>query len=235
MAFCSKCGKELVEGAQFCSGCGTPVGGAAVAENDGSKRAQKFEGEIRKCPACGAVLEAFQAVCPSCGFELRGSTKVASSVEKLMEKILELENNREEISKDDYYTTSKTDLGIANLIKVFPVPNTIEEILEFVMIASTSINPKLLFSNGIKKTDMRTGDENGQMAISAAWRSKMEQMYKKAEMSFGSSPKFQEVKKIYDEIQAKIKQAKIKNLIFNPFFILVVVVIVGVIMAAINS
>ena len=30
--FCEKCGKELPEGAKFCEGCGTPVGGAQAKE-----------------------------------------------------------------------------------------------------------------------------------------------------------------------------------------------------------
>ena len=219
MAFCSKCGKELVEGAQFCSGCGAPVNGAS--ENDGTKRVQKFEGEIRKCPNCGAVLESFQAVCPSCGFELRGDVKVASSVQKLMEKIAEIENLREEVAPVESSFTStkiqlsasKTDLSIANVIKVFPVPNTIEEILEFVMLASSNIDSSMLVNRLARQFKGAPSEVAGQNAISEAWLSKMNQMYKKASMSFASSPKFQEVKMIYDDKMAEIKKAKTKALI----------------------
>lgn len=84
MAFCSKCGKELAKGAQFCASCGTPVGGAAV--NDGTKRVQKFVGEIRKCPSCGAEIPAMTAVCPSCGHELN-NVKVGSGVKEFFEKL----------------------------------------------------------------------------------------------------------------------------------------------------
>lgn len=45
MAFCSKCGKELAEGAQFCSSCGTPVNGAAN-EKTGSSEAVKEKAKI---------------------------------------------------------------------------------------------------------------------------------------------------------------------------------------------
>ena len=84
MAFCSKCGKELAGGAQFCASCGAPVNSAA--ENDGTKRVQKFVGEIRKCPSCGTVLESFQGVCPSCGFELN-NVKVNNTVKEFFEKL----------------------------------------------------------------------------------------------------------------------------------------------------
>ena len=222
MPFCVKCGKQLSEGTRFCTGCGTPVGGEA--ENDGTKRVQKFEGEIRKCPNCGTVLESFQAVCPSCGFEFRGSTKVASSVQKLTDKIAEIERTREEngpdiVNKgwDSQIKTSanKTDVSIANLIKVFPVPNTIEEILEFVMLAVSNIDSTVL-GKAPRPNGFIRSDEAGQKAISEAWRSKMEQMYKKASMSFASSPKFQEVKMLYDEKQAEIKKAKIKGIFLSP-------------------
>lgn len=33
MAYCSKCGTEIAEGAKFCPSCGTPAGAAAAQEN----------------------------------------------------------------------------------------------------------------------------------------------------------------------------------------------------------
>ena len=46
MAFCSKCGKELAEGAQFCSNCGTPVNGAANNEKKIDSEAVKEKAKI---------------------------------------------------------------------------------------------------------------------------------------------------------------------------------------------
>ena len=239
MAFCQKCGKELAEGAQFCASCGTPVGEAG---NDGSKRVQKFEGEIRKCPNCGAVLESFQAVCPSCGFELRGSTKVASSVQKLADKIAELESTREEgntgpinvWTQTQDMSASKTDMSIANLIKAFPVPNTIEEISEFMMLASSNIDSSMFVNAFAKIFSGRTiKDMSGLKAVSEAWLSKMEMMYKKASMSFAASPKFQQVKMMYDDKMAEIKKRKMKALILNPLSIMGIILIICIIMLAI--
>lgn len=235
MAFCSKCGKELADGAQFCASCGTPVGEAG---NDGSKRVQKFEGEIRKCPNCGAVLESFQAVCPSCGFELRGNLKVASSVQKLMDKIAELESEREEegglagfSSQFLSMSANKTDTSIANVIKAFPVPNTVEEILEFMMLAVTNMDPSA-FSATLKFGEFSTTrDLKSKRTIAEAWQTKMEQMYKKAAMTFASSPKFQEIKTMYDnkmaEINAVSKKNKRTSLIFFSLPILLLILLFG--------
>ncbi len=46
MAFCSKCGKELAEGAQFCSNCGTPVNGSAKNEKKIDSEAVKEKAKI---------------------------------------------------------------------------------------------------------------------------------------------------------------------------------------------
>lgn len=219
MAFCSKCGKELAEGAQFCASCGTPVGG--TAENDGTKRVQKFEGEIRKCPGCGAVLQSFQAVCPECGMELRGNANAVSSVKQFADKLMEIESSRVE-EKDGVGSqiaelygfgkskVNKTDTAIISLIKTFPVPNTIEDIVEFMLLAENNLdvsafNLHLLpsvyggKSRAEKKTEKATAD---------AWLSKMEQVYKKAELSFSASPLFQQVKDLYEGKKKKAEMAK---------------------------
>ena len=58
MAFCSKCGKELADGAKFCAGCGTPVGGAEnEAKNFNAEEAAKAAGE--KAKAAGGKVEGF--------------------------------------------------------------------------------------------------------------------------------------------------------------------------------
>lgn len=57
MAFCSKCGKELAEGAKFCVGCGAPVGGAEnEAKSFNAEEAAKAAGE--KAKAAGEKAKA---------------------------------------------------------------------------------------------------------------------------------------------------------------------------------
>ena len=114
MAFCSKCGKELAEGAQFCASCGAPVNGAA--ENDGTKRVQKFVGEIHKCPNCGAEIGSFQGVCPSCGFELNNS-KVNNSVKEFFEKL----QNIAEQTVTEFDKEEKNGLALVKIMLVLLV------------------------------------------------------------------------------------------------------------------
>ncbi|MBQ4498289.1 MAG: zinc ribbon domain-containing protein [Spirochaetaceae bacterium] len=219
MAFCSKCGKELAEGARFCSGCGASVGGAV--ENDGTKRVQKFVGEIRKCPGCGAVLQSFQAICPECGMELRGNVDSVSSVKQFADKLMKIESARGEVDDSagsqflaqlglGQTKINKTDSAIINLIKTFPVPNTIEDIMEFMLLAENNLdvsafNLDLLSSTSAAKS---VAEKRTEKETANAWLSKMEQVYKKAELSFSASPIFHQVKDLYERKKKKVEKAK---------------------------
>ena len=88
MAFSSNCGQQLDDKAKFCSACGTsrPV----QQTEDENKRKTVYEGEIRKCPNCGEVIDAFTAKCPACGFELN-SKKVSSVLQDFIKEINECE------------------------------------------------------------------------------------------------------------------------------------------------
>ena len=152
MAFCSKCGKELAEGAQFCASCGTPVGGAAV--NDGTKRVQKFVGEIRKCPGCGAEIPAMTAVCPSCGHELN-NVKVSNGVKEFFEKLQNFSFEEEgTIENKAYNETSrarpKAWLGLLGAIPLLvgfclvgenPVAGIIAILIGLVFVAAIVLYP----------------------------------------------------------------------------------------------
>ena len=63
MAYCIHCGKQLPDGAKFCAYCGKTVASANIG-NDGERKVV-YDGEIHKCPSCGAALPPFTAVCPS--------------------------------------------------------------------------------------------------------------------------------------------------------------------------
>lgn len=58
---------------------------AAAAAKPNSKY-----GEIRKCPACGAMVNAFSTKCPECGFEFN-NVEAVKSANILFEKLQELE------------------------------------------------------------------------------------------------------------------------------------------------
>ena len=88
MAFCTECGHQLAEGAKFCFECGAKVNEPVVSRQESRKVV--YDGEVHKCPNCGEIMDAYESVCKSCGYERRG-TKATSSVQILAKKLEEIE------------------------------------------------------------------------------------------------------------------------------------------------
>ena len=88
MAFCSNCGHQLADGANFCSACGNKIDTIPMAHNE--QRKMVYDGEIHKCPQCGEVINSFVSICPACGLELKGKGRSSSFI-SFVEKVNECE------------------------------------------------------------------------------------------------------------------------------------------------
>jgi hypothetical protein len=77
-------------------------------------------GDVKKCPSCGAIIKAFIANCTDCGHEF--SSIGSSSAMKEFRKKLEAGNDEKDIE----------------LIKSFHVPNTKEDLVEFLTLSITN-------------------------------------------------------------------------------------------------
>ena len=139
MVFCSKCGKQLNEDDLYCSECGMPV---SMCNNH---RKAVYEGEIHKCPNCGEAVNSFVANCPTCGHEFRGANS-STSVREFAARIDEIEMSRPAKSFsfkkvfEDQNEISETDRRKIALIRSFVIPNTKEDLFEFLVLASSNIN-----------------------------------------------------------------------------------------------
>lgn len=213
MPFCSHCGARLADGAQFCSACGARV---SVAQQNPRERVQSYAGEVRKCPACLSEIPAMTAVCPSCGHQLVNA-RSSSAVSEFAEKLQAIENARQATSsglfgvmlgKDYFSPVNKTDSAKINLIKTFGVPNTVEDILEFIVLAVSNIDVSALklFPFGVSMQEFKA-----EKALTKAWITKMEQIYQKGKLSFGSNAAFKKVQEIYETAQVEIKKRKKRN------------------------
>lgn len=203
MGFCINCGQTLAKGAHFCSNCGIAVG---ETNTGASQRKTVYDGELYKCPNCTERLDSFMTVCPTCGYELRGA-KGASVVKEFAKKLEQIESVRTDTNKvysvigDIFGKFNKTDEQKINLIRSFSIPNTKEDIVEFVILAASNIDLRLYGFSG--------GDPNSsQRAISDAWLAKFEQAYDKARFSFANSPDFLNIKEIHDQKMKQLKKEK---------------------------
>jgi hypothetical protein len=72
-------------------------------------------GDVRKCPACGAIAESFATKCPDCGTEFRNIESSANIV-KFFEKLDEIESNRKE-NIYDRDTKTESNISIGTIFK----------------------------------------------------------------------------------------------------------------------
>lgn len=159
------------------------------------------EGDLKKCPSCGAPVQAFSTKCPDCGHEFRG-IKSASSIERLYDELQKIEES-ERSRQRSWAQKIDGDLGVqksvatrqASAISSFPVPNTKEDLLEFLSIAS---------SEAKKKLSMFIMHAHPDAILKKAWKSKCEQVITKARFSM------KEDKRTLEEIESYAKQLKIK-------------------------
>ena len=166
MGFCIKCGHALAEGAHFCGNCGVAIG---EAHTESEQRKSVYDGELHKCPNCAEMLNSFMSSCPSCGYELRGS-KSKSRVDELATKLELAESAEQKIS----------------IIRNFYVPNTKEDIYEFVILATSNMN---------------SYDYDYE-----AWEAKLQQAYQKATLSFGDTQEFHYIHQLYTQTQKHKRQ-----------------------------
>ena len=235
MAFCINCGQELPDGAKFCANCGTAVNGT----NSITPRKTIYEGEIHKCPNCGDVLDAYELVCETCGYERRG-IKATSSVRELQLKLEELYSKRPRQNIQTIFAQAlsggqltNADEEIVNLIKNFSIPNTKEDIMEFLILASSNIDVKVYGLAGSQHQSINPS----QREISDAWLAKFQQAYQKAQLLFGGSQELSNIDFLFQQKMKEIKEAKKEPLmlILGAFgviiglagFILIIIALAG--------
>ncbi len=98
---------------------------------------EKKEAFGRVCPNCGKQVPPMTLKC-ECGYEFSGSAS-ASSVQLLLEKIETIQSSSKEL-KDK-------EKSVRDTIEMFPVPNTKEDIIEFLSLAAANLNKKVSFIN----------------------------------------------------------------------------------------
>ena len=229
-SFCVNCGTRLAPENKFCPNCGSKVGAnesrnssveevshkaAATTVVHGTteappkpantQRQQEYVGKVFKCPHCGSVVNQSDAVCSGCGFHLSGKQAISSAMD-FQQQLLKVEMTRQNKKIgfwDQREALDATDKQIVALIKSYPIPNSIEDIVEFFHMAIGNIDVAKS-----KKSVFHTDGWDGgsrERAISNAWVGKMQQIYKKAELFFPNEPEFLHIKEAYLSMMKELK------------------------------
>ncbi len=167
----------------------------------------------KKCPGCGHLINGISAVCPMCGYEFRDASNI-ESLKDLTREIDRLERRRNSLSeslakrRQGYGAIHPTDEKICNLIRNFIVPNTKEDIFEFMLLASGNMDNKILAGKN-------TTNDIITEPVTKAWEAKFIQTYEKAKIAFGEDPDFSKIKSLYEKKMNEIAAEKATVNFFN--------------------
>jgi hypothetical protein len=170
-------------------------------------------GDVKKCPACGAMVGSFQTECADCGHEF-SNIEANASIDKLFKML----NDAEDLRKDDsdtsnplkalgsFYAKSfsgmtgpgKVEKKKMEIISNFPVPTTKNDILEFLSLAMPKAKQ---IGNFLTKN---SPDNKAHNEFAQVWKTKCEQIIMKAKFSM------KEDKKALEEIMNYANELGIK-------------------------
>lgn len=139
-------------------------------------------GNVVKCPSCGAQVVGGSAVCSECGYTF-SNVGANSSYERLAEKLEQINiayRDKRSITIPLYGVSAKVK-EMANVIRMFPVPNTRADLLEFLSSMSAQMESmKQAQSIQIYESEL----------LRKAYQAKYKECVNKARISFSNDPDF---------------------------------------------
>lgn len=168
----------------------------AKAAQKSAPKSNKF-GDIRKCPACGAIVESFKIKCPECGCEFANietnSTprELLKALEKIDEQTLSNEGKTGSLLRGvaSVFGADSLTARKVQIIKNFPIPNTKEDLLEMLTLSKANTS-EATFSDP---------------ELVEAWQGKTKQLILKARLMAKNDPDFEFV--LSDIVRDKKKKA----------------------------
>lgn len=170
----------------------------AIKKNKGediSPKSDKY-GDVKKCPACGSIVQPFKTVCDDCG-HVFSNIDTSSSIKRLMKKLEDTELKR----KGDVGSNALKALGAQfarafgsvdkieqekkDIIRNFPIPNTKEDIVEFLALAVSCAKRRR--EHYFDSSDSRLSVQKHNEFV-PVWYSKCEQIIVKAKFMLKDDP-----------------------------------------------
>ena len=186
-----------------------PLQQTQITENKSNK-----EGDIKKCPSCGAPVQSFTAKCSDCGHEFRNidsSNSIKDLIKQLDDAEVRARNTKSGgglvgglMSMIDGETAIEKRIyeSKSSVISTFPVPNTKEDILEFLALSVSQVNSIKI--GAMIKFAGTSGTYGYKITFKNAWLSIANKVIMKARFSM------KEDKKILEEIENYAKQLDIR-------------------------
>jgi uncharacterized protein YfcZ (UPF0381/DUF406 family) len=171
-------------------------------------------GSIKKCPSCGSSVQSFATKCSDCGHEF-SNIGSANSIKELINQLEQAEEKARNAKSEggfiggmmamiDGETALEKKIydAKANVISTFPIPNTKEDILEFLSLSFSQVNSIKI--GAMIKFAGTSGTYGYKITYKNAWLSVANKVIMKARFSM------KEDRKTLEEIEYYAKQLDIK-------------------------
>lgn len=200
--------KGIEKGAEYIASKGTQQPATQPVASAGN---ENQTGLTKRCPSCGHSVSSIDLVCPACGTSLE-DTRVSSAAQLLANNLNAIDKKKEGIIRNFIRTAqdkvSDKATQKAQMIKSFPIPNTKKDLLEFIHMAASSINVKVLL--GMNDSNLDDDALRSEKLLSETWLDKMESVYQKAKTLFSGDTDFSKIESIYNAKKAEIDNLKEK-------------------------
>ena len=157
-------------------------------------------GDLKKCPACGAIVISGRASCQECGYAFNDSAASSVAMDDLYARLEKIDQEYNNKILPDVLGTRFTKKCAAKMqaIQTFNIPNTRAELLGLLTTLSDIANP-----HGSKKGETLSG---GQEDLSYGYYVLFGNCIKKARISFASDGAFSPFFEKYEELVEKSKK-----------------------------
>ena len=175
-----------------------------------TKPSKEKVGNIKTCPACGASVKAMELGCSECGHEFSNSN-ANTTILDLIAKIDKIETEKNKTianlkSTEKFVESQNFESRKNELIRNYPVPNTKDDILEFLTYSTSKI------------TTM-SGLDN-------PWSAKADEIIMKSRFLFKNDPMILSTLDKYEKDIKKRKKGTIVVIFLCVFFIILIAALV---------
>lgn len=189
-------------------------------------QSDKF-GDVRKCPACGAIISSGIAVCKECGYAFTEASSTASreKLYELLDKIDQEHNKAGDLKRELGFVLSGGRTPKSTTLKVsaitnFSIPNTKADLLDFCSFLAVLANP-----SGPKDYKTLRFEED----LSYAYWLLYSACINKAKISFAKDPDFTPFFEKYEDFLIKSKKFKLPKEAYALIGLVAVFLIMGII------
>jgi len=181
------------------------------------------EGEMKKCPSCGAPVPSFTLKCAECGYEFRNTDSTRTV-------------------KDFYHDLKKAKLEEkSTVIANFPIPNNKEDLIEFLTLAIGNSGELSLEERNSYIKNAFTGTFKPELHFKEseikAWQAKAEAAIMKAKILFANDEalllQIKKFEELYNTNKGSRQRQQRKTILYVGIFtvIFLIIMLIGISLA----